>query len=335
MEKVLITGGAGFIGYHLIRRLSQDNARRIHVVDNLSRGKLDYEFNALLANPNIKFIEADLTDHASFNALEADYDYIYNLAAVVGVKNVTDNPGHVLRVNIFSILNLLEWVKNANKNLKKLVYASTSEVYAGTARHYDINIPTGEEVKLTVEDISSSRATYALSKIVGESACFSYHHKHKIPFVILRYHNIYGPRMGFAHVMPETFLKINKAAVVDVPSPGHMRAFCFVDDAVEFTIRACEYDSINKEILHIGNPSEEIRVKDLVAMISRAMDKKVVIKELADTPGSPLRRCPDTQKAEKMTGYKAEIHLEEGIKRSYEWYKEAESENRVRCSECR
>jgi nucleoside-diphosphate-sugar epimerase len=161
-----------------------------------------------------------------------------------------------------------------------------------------------------------------LSKIYGESIGFVYGRKFNIPFTCGRYHNVYGPRMGYAHVIPEMFIKINEHNVIDVPSSTHTRAFCFIDDAIEFTIRACENPNTNNEILHIGNSSEEISVKDLVFKISSILGKSITLNELADTPGSPARRCPDITKIQSLTGYSPCVTLSEGIQNTYRWYKD-------------
>jgi len=322
MKKVLITGGAGFVGYHLAVRLSENDDCQVHIVDNLLRGKFDPDFKAFLKRKNVKFIKADLTDLKSYGLLDNNYAYIYSLAAIIGVKNVTESPVRTLYVNIVSILNLLEWISAKNKKLKKLLFTSTSEVYAGTHKHYGIPIPTDEKVNLVVENIILPRTTYALSKMVGESACLNYSGERKIPVTIIRYHNVYGPRMGFAHVIPETFVKVSKNTVVEVPSPDHTRAFCFIDEAVDATIRACESPNTANEILHIGNSREEINMRDLVVKIARVMGREITINELPDTPGSTRRRCPDTAKANRLTGYSPNISLEEGIRRTYQWYKD-------------
>ena len=321
MNKILITGGAGFIGFALSKKLSDDSNNQITIIDNLLRGKLDDEFEFLVNRDNVKFINADITDAGVFLNLDKDYDYVYHLAAVIGVKNVMKNPDKVLYVNSISTLNLLEFLKN-NHNLKKILFSSTSEIYSGTLKNFGIDIPTDETVKLTVEDIKSERTTYALSKMFGESVCFNYGNKYSIPFTIVRYHNVYGPRMGFAHVVPEMFVKIKNNNKVDVPSPTHSRAFCFIDDAIEMTKRACENENTNNEILHIGNSKEEIQMKDLVLKISKIIGKTIELNEQPDTPGSTARRCPDVSKIKKLTGYTAAVSLDEGIAKTYNWYED-------------
>ena len=321
MSKILITGGAGFIGYFITKKLSENKNNSITIIDNLSRCKIDTEFKELLENRNIQFIQGDLTDQRSLAQLNKDYEYIYHLAAIVGVKNVAKKPEKTLYINAISTLNIFEYIKML-KNVKKVFLSSTSEVYAGTLKHFSIKIPTSENVPLTIDDISSERTTYALSKIYTESSAFVYSKKYHIPVIIGRFHNVYGPRMGFAHVIPEMFIKIKKSREIDVPSANHTRAFCYIDDAVEFTIRACENNKAINEIFNIGNSREEIQIRELVLLIADIMGKNITIHELPMTQGSPPRRCPDTSKIEKLTNYIPVVSLKTGILKTYEWYKD-------------
>lgn len=319
MNKILLTGGAGFIGYHLAKRLAMDN--KVVILDNLSRGRMDHDFLELLNDPNIVFQNADLTNPAAYDELDLDFDYIYHLAAVIGVKNVSENPDRVLFVNALSNLYLFGFAKKI-KNLKRIFFSSTSEIYAGTLKHYGIDVPTGENVQLTLDDIKSPRTTYMLSKMYGEAICFNYNFRYGIPFTIGRYHNVYGPRMGFLHVVPEMFCKMNDSATVEVPSPDHTRAMCYVDDAIEMTILACESDQTLNEILNIGNQDQEIKIIELAETVAKVMDVDVSLIRLPDTVGSPARRCPDISKIKQLTGYSPQTDLESGIRLTYDWYKD-------------
>lgn len=318
-KKILVTGGAGFIGYVLCSKLSDGND--ICIVDNLDRGRADDDFEGLISKPNVTFINLDLTQPEEIKQLDTGFDYIYHLAAVVGVRNVSENPDKVLRINTLSLLNILDFAGKV-ENLKKFFFSSTSEVYAGTQRHFGIDVPTEEDIPLTIADIKSTRSTYMLTKIFGEASCFNFGKKFNIPFTIGRYHNVYGPRMGFLHVVPETFIKIYRDTDVKVASPGHTRAMCYVDDAVNMTIRACEKEDLNGEVVNIGNSSEEISMKALTEITAEVMGREINIIELGDTPGSPVRRCPKTDKIESYTGYKAQTSLRTGIIKTFEWYKD-------------
>lgn len=319
MSKILITGGAGFIGFHLAKRLSSNNA--VVIVDNLSRGRMDRDFADLLKHRNITFKNADLTSPETYHALERDFNYIYHLAAVIGVRNVEENPDRVLFVNALSSLYLFEFAKEM-KGLKKIFFSSTSEIYAGTLKHFGVEVPTKEDVPLTLDDIQKPRTSYMLSKMYGEAICFNYNLKYDIPFTIGRYHNVYGSRMGFLHVVPEMFYKLQNNTLIEVPSPEHTRAMCFVGDAVEMTILACESEQTTREVLNIGNQDQEIKIIDLVKLIAKIMDREIEIKRMPDAIGSPARRCPDISRFRQLIGYSPIFPLEQGIRLTYDWYKD-------------
>ena len=319
MKRVLITGGAGFVGFSLASKLIEKGNVELTLIDNFDRGRNDEEFESFLKHNSVNFVNADITKLDTFDNLDKDFDYIYHLAAVIGVKNVKENPDRVLYVNAMSTLHLLEFAKDC-KHLRRIFFSSTSEIYAGTQTHYGISVPTSEDVNLTLMDITSSRTSYMLSKMYGESILFNYGRKYNIPITIGRYHNVYGPRMGFMHVVPEMFTKIKNSSEIEVASPTHTRAMCYIDDAIEMTILACESSLTESEILNIGNSSEEITIRDLVETIAGILDTKIFIKDIDDTPGSPKRRCPDITKINKLTGYEPKVNLEEGLVKSYSWY---------------
>lgn len=319
MNKILITGGAGFVGYHTAKTLSKDSNNKITIVDNLIRGQMDLELKKLLDKENVKFINGDITNPQFFYNVGYDFKYIYHFAAIIGVKNVFKKPEKVLAVNAIATLNLFEYAKKL-PYLEKILFSSTSEIYAGTLKHYGIKIPTDENVNLTVDNIKSPRTTYALSKMFGESVCFNFDKRFNIPFTIVRYHNVYGPRMGFAHVIPELFVKIDKNDEIDLPSPKHTRAFCYIDDAVKMTIKLCTSKKAGNEIFHIGNSNEEIKIVDLAKTIALVMGKDIRINELDNTPGSTKRRCPSIKKMQKFIKFNPQISLKEGIIKTFKWY---------------
>ncbi|HHT9105605.1 MAG TPA: NAD-dependent epimerase/dehydratase family protein [Candidatus Wujingus californicus] len=322
MCKVLITGGAGFIGYHLAKFLSDKRIYEIHIVDSLSRGEIDSDFKKLINNNNIKFKKADLTNSKSYKLLSDDYDYIYHLSAIVGVKNTIENPDRVLYVNIVSTLNLINWINGTQANLKKFLFASTSEIYAGTMKHYGIPVPTDEKVVLCLEDISSPRTTYSLSKIVGESACLNYFKKYRVPVTIVRYHNIYGPRMGYDHVIPELMLKAkNSKDYLEVYSGSHTRAFCYIIDSIEATVNLAESEDSLGQIFNVGNSDEEITITELAGKIIKVVNPSLKVKPLSDQVGSPLRRCPNIDKLRNTIRFYPKVFLDEGIRLTWEWYK--------------
>ena len=229
MKKVLITGGAGFIGYHLANKLLGSNYQ-IDLLDNFHRGVNDTLLADLAENETINMINADLLQSAIFDQLDHDYSYIYHLAAVIGVQHVLKSPYDVLTKNFILLQNALEIAKS-QKKLERFVFASTSEVYAGTLNHYGLDFPTPESTPLLVSDPHEVRTSYMLSKIYGEALCLH----SGVPVTIIRPHNFYGPRMGLSHVIPELMKKVVESdnGIIDVFSVDHRRTFFYITDAVE------------------------------------------------------------------------------------------------------
>lgn len=321
MKKILITGGAGFIGFHLAEYLSRKKGYKIHLADNLSRGRLDAELKELIKQRDIKFIRRDLTRKDSFKALDNDYDYIYHLSAIVGVKNVVNYPENVLFVNIVTILNLLEWAKKTQKNLKNILFSSTSEVYAGTLKYYKARVPTDENVNLCLDNIGSPRTAYALSKIVGESACLNYFKNRHVPLTIVRFHNVYGARMGYDHVIPELMIKAKKSnKYLEVFSANHTRAFCYVSDAIRAMVGLTENKRARGQVFNVGNSSEEMNIRTLAEKIIHLINPGLKIKTMPVQLGSVKRRCPDISKLKDTVNFKPLVSLDEGIKLTWDWY---------------
>ena len=175
---------------------------------------------------------------------------------------------------------------------------------------------------LALDNVADSRTTYALSKMFGESVCHNYGRKYHIPYTIVRFHNVYGPRMGFAHVIPELFIKIARQNKVDLPSARHTRAFCYISDATEMIIRLCTDPAADGELYHVGSSHQEISIAELGKMIAGVMNKTPQWRYLPPTTGSPERRCPDISKVVKQTGYEPQISLLAGIQSTYDWYKD-------------
>jgi len=321
MNKILITGGAGFIGNHIAHKLSEEKNNQITILDNLQRGKMDDEFKRLIDKENVQFIQADLTDNLFYEKLDDGYDEVYHLAAIVGVKNVEENPHKVLEINSKSVMNLLEWFVESDS--KKILFSSSSEVYAWTSTFHDINIPTPEDVPLSVDDPANKRATYALSKIFGEMAIINYCRDSDKDYSIVRYHNIYGPRMGMAHVIPELIKKtLSDEDNLEVFSVDNTRAFCYIKDAVRATIEVMRANSTNGEILNIGNNKEEIKIGKLAEKIIDTVGEDKNIKPVELESDKISRRCPDISKLRKLCDYEPQYPLDEGLERTYEWYKD-------------
>lgn len=277
--KYLITGTNGFIGRSLVSKLSKNLNNEIIAVD--------LAFDTNIDAPNITKIPSDLlkSEGTSF----PDVDCVIHAAALLGVDFVEQNPIRTILDNIGMFRPLTEYIKNTNV---RFVFFSTSEVF-GDGRSEDNsgvfqNIENDPSVHLNLPNLSDSRSSYPISKIVGEFLS-----NQSSNSLCLRPHNIYGPNMGTRHVMPQLISKINQANsgdIVPVYNPDHIRSFCYIDDAIDQIIYWLNSEYVGP--INIGNSSEPIRIEDLFNMIAKQMKKEVGINIKNEHATSPHFRKP-------------------------------------------
>jgi nucleoside-diphosphate-sugar epimerase len=318
--RVLVTGGAGFIGYHLASRLVRDGDD-VTLVDNFARAVRDPALEALASEAAVELIDADLLDPRAIERLASDFEEVYHLAAIIGVRHVLERPYDVLRDNALLMFRAIELARR-QPSLRRFVFFSTSEVYAGTLRHFDLPVPTPESTPLALTDVDEARTSYMLSKLHGEALC----HHSGLPYTIVRPHNFYGPRMGLAHVVPELLQRAQAApenGSLEVFSVDHRRAFCYIDDAVELIVRAARAPAGRSATLNIGNGTEEVRIEQVARTVLQVTGRDdLSIEARPATPGSPVRRLPDMRTTSEVTGYEARVSLLDGVGRTWRWYRD-------------
>lgn len=318
-KKVLLLGGAGFIGLSIARQLCQQGDCTITIADNFFRqgGSKDEDIVSLQAQYGVRIVEGDFTCPSSFVTLEADYDQVYMLASVVGVDYVNSMPHEIIRINTALIFNTLEWLRKSK--CRKVLFTSTSECYAGTIEAFGYAIPTPEEIPLCIEDIAHPRFTYAVTKMLGESGFLNYARATGFECSIVRYHNVFGPRMGFKHVIPHLVQRF-RANEDPFLIYGHdqTRSFNYISDAVNGTVLAMEKGR-SGEIYHIGS-SEEISIETLTRYVGDLMGYKGTYQFAPTYPGSVFRRCPDISKAGRELEYRPIVNWREGVAKTIEWY---------------
>jgi nucleoside-diphosphate-sugar epimerase len=318
VTRALVTGGAGFIGARLTRRLVEEDIE-VDLVDDFSRAVRDDELAALIEAGGVRVLPRDLRDPGALDDLRERYGFVVHLAAVVGVAHVVRDPLAVLEDSVAMLRNVIATARR-QREPPRLLYASTSEVYAGTLDQGALPFPTPEDTPLTVTRLARPRTAYMLAKIYGEAMC----HQAQVPFTIVRPHNVYGPRMGLSHVIPELLQRAHAApdgGELTVASIEHRRTFCHVDDAVEMLWRIASSPASAGATLNVGTGAPEVPIGELAAMVAATVGKRLEIVPRPSTPGSPPRRCPDMARTHRITGYMPRVELATGLRRTYDWYR--------------
>lgn len=313
-SKVLITGSAGFIGYHLAKKLCSFSDFEVFGVDNFSRHRPDDSYQTLIDHPNFTHFNIDLSVPNSMNKLP-QFDIVFHLAALNGTANFYEKPLEVIRSGIIPTLNLLEVF--GSKPPKKLIYAGTSESYAGAVTEFNYRVPTPEQVPLVIPDVQNPRWSYAASKSLSEVAIATSAAKIGFEYNIIRFHNVYGPRMGFSHVIPELTIKASKGDY-RIFGAHNSRSFIFIEDALDAIVLLLNDTKLVNHIVNIGT-EELIEIKELARHIYNIMGIKASIEEFTAPEGSVLTRCPDITKL-KSIGFNSKFKLLDGLNSTVPYY---------------
>jgi UDP-glucose 4-epimerase len=288
-------------------------------IDNFMRGTPE-RLSAIAGQFEMKNV--DITDIGQLIAATENCNAIFHLAAINGTENFYKIPDKILEVGVKGMFNVMDaCYKN---NIKELIIASSAEAYQDPE-----TVPTTESVVLKVPDPSNPRYSYGASKLISEVIAFNYYRDHFTKLQIFRPHNIYGPDMGTKHVIPQFILRLldlleekpgDESLDFEIQGDGlETRAFCYIDDLVD-ALLAMYLKGGHREIYHLGNP-EEVNILGVVTALFKNTDRKYTIAAAPLTQGSVKRRCPDITKIRGL-GYEPAISLTEGVKKTYEWYKE-------------
>jgi len=306
MNKIIVTGGAGFIGSHLVDKLIE-RGHRVIVLDNLSTGKKEN------LNPKAEFYNLDICDFAKIQPLFKEIDFVFHLAAIPRVPISVKDPIGTSKVNILGTINVFKAALDGG--VKRVIFASSSSVY-------------GEQKELPLREsmIPNPISPYGLQKLVGEQFAKLFTKLYKLPIVCLRYFNVYGPRVDFDSDYSLVIGKFLKQKAEGKPltiygDGEQTRGFCFVDDVVEANVLAMESEKLKGgEVLNIG--SEKSHSINYLAEIIGG--EKVY---LPPRKGDPLHTKADITLAKKLLGWKPKISFEEGIKITQKWFESCFKEN--------
>jgi nucleoside-diphosphate-sugar epimerase len=311
----LVTGGTGFLGSALVRRLLRDG-HTVKVLDNNSRGALRRIEDVA---SDLELVVGDVRDANIVTKASKGCDGILHLAAVNGTEFFYSKPELVLDVAVRGMLAVIDACR-AN-DIGDVVVASSSEAYQSPAV-----IPTPEEVPLIVPDVSNHRYSYGGGKILSELVAMNYAQNGFERMTVFRPHNVYGADMGWEHVIPQFSLRASDACaknpegVIEFPILGdgtQTRAFVHVDDFTDGLMTVVNKGG-HREIYHIGN-MEEVSIAELAANVVQCFDREVNILPSEAPKGETNRRCPDISKLKKL-GYNPTISLKDGLKDVVHWY---------------
>ncbi|MBN2006448.1 MAG: GDP-mannose 4,6-dehydratase [Anaerolineae bacterium] len=320
-QRFLVTGGAGFIGSHLVDALLEAG-HAVLMLDDLSVGKVA-NFAHHTSHPHFQFIKGSVLDASLVSRCVSEVDGVYHLAAVVGVKYVVDNPLHGMRVNLHGTENILE---AALHHRRKVLLASTSETFGKSPQ-----VPFKETGDTVLGPTSVPRWSYAVAKLLDEHLAFAYFHQENLPTVVVRYFNAYGPRLdplGYGSVIARFITQAMGGGPLTVYGDGNQtRSFTFVKDTVRGTIAAMETLAGEGLAFNIGNP-REITINELAHYISELVDPAVEIVHVpyknvygADFEDTQ-RRLPDASRSSELLAFQAGVSLEEGLRQTILWFKE-------------
>ena len=308
--KYLITGGAGFIGSHLVEELLI-RGDEVVVFDNLSTGALS---NISEIKNQIRFEQGDILKRDLLDTLVSECDYVIHLAAALGVLNIVNKPLKSLKINLYGTENVLE---SSNKHGKPVLIASTSEVYGKNNK-----IPLSEEDDRIIGHPLKSRWSYSEAKAVDESLAYFYYLENKLPIRIVRFFNTVGPRQvgNYGMVVPRFVSAALKNQPLQVYGNGdQIRCFCHVDDAVRALLLVMDSDQAVGNVFNIGN-NQQISILELAKKVIEITGSKSEIVKIPYSEAYPegfediQRRVPDISKVKNAFGWTPQIGLDQIIK---------------------
>jgi len=311
-KSIFITGGAGFIGTALTRRLADDN--EIIIYDNLHRDAISH--SDLLNHRNVKLVCGDILNVEDLEEAMTGSHIVIHLAAIAGVSMVIEDMARTLQVNVIGTYNVLEAARRLS-GLERLVDFSTSEVFGTHAYKVD-------ELRETSQGaVGEARWTYAVSKLVGEHFSHAYHYEFGLPTVAVRPFNIYGPGQVGGGAIKAFVLKAIKNEDLIVHGDGsQIRAWCYIDDLIDGVLLTLTKPEAIGQSFNIGNPRSTITIYNLALEIIRLSGAPLQIGFKPIDYTDIEIRVPNIDKARTLLGYEPKVELQEGILYTLKWYKE-------------
>jgi UDP-glucose 4-epimerase len=311
-KRIFITGGAGFIGSTLANRLCGENT--VVLFDNLARNTLQY--TDLASRESIRLVVGDVLDYAAVEEAMAGSDVVVHAAAIAGIDTVLKDPVRTMEVNMIGTANVLR-AAYRHAVPDRVLDFSTSEVFGSMA--YRVT----EQMNTISGSAGEARWVYAVSKLAGEHLAQAYHKRHGLPTVTVRPFNVYGPGQTGEGALQTFVRRALKNEPINIHGDGtQIRAWCYVDDMVEGLMRALERPEAVGHSFNIGNGRAVTTIYGLAQIICRVLESQSEIRFRDPISADIELRIPETKKAEQLLGFKAQIDLEEGIRRTARWVQE-------------
>lgn len=317
MKTYLVTGGAGFIGSTLCKRLLKGN-NKVIVIDNFCdyyNPKLKEEnIKEIVSNKKFKLYKEDIRDRDALKKIfdENNIDCVIHLAAMAGVRSSIENPILYQEVNTIGTQNILEGMKN--HNVKQLVFASSSSVYGNCTE-----MPQKETMS-----VDFAISPYAATKKSGEVMIHVYHKLYDMNTILLRFFTVYGPRQRPDLAINKFTKLILKDEEITMYGEGNtFRDYTYIDDIIDGIIKSINYIENNKDVYEIINlgSSNPIKLKEMIKIISKELNKETKIKQIEMQQGDVDGTYADISKAKEILGYEPKIKFDDGIKKFIDWYK--------------
>jgi UDP-glucuronate 4-epimerase len=320
MRKVLVTGGAGFIGSNLVRKLLAEGEWQVTNLDNFDpfydKSIKEKNLADLLVHPNHEFVQGDIRDADDLSSkLHGGYDVIVHLAAKAGVRPSLEDPAGFMRTNVEGTLNMLELAKEWGT--KQFVFASSSSVYG-----VNPNVPWSEEDNL-LQPISP----YASTKIEGELMGNVYSKLHGIRFIGLRFFTVYGPGQRPDLAIHKFTRMIMEGKTIPVFGDGSTRRdYTFVDDILQGIRASMDYTESEYEIINLGNHNT-VQLHELISAIENVLGKEAVKEVLPEQPGDVPQTFASVEKAKRLLGYEPTTNIDQGLPIFRDWIMQLEAAN--------